>query len=152
MLSSQCDSKSHRPCFHSYLSADESSIHLRPPMLVCVCLCMFVCTHRGACCASIFTASISDKPNESPENCYLPALLFCLVLLFSHSVFAFLISPPLAVCLPLSQCAQCGGFSPPSANKPLSVLDIVHTLHIHINSHETNGPRETLLLFMMWIR
>lgn len=92
--------------FHPYLSADESSIHLRKPALACVCGCMFVCAHWGACCASIFTASISDKPNESRENRYLPTLS-CSVLssLFSHSVFLLLVffppaSPPLAVCLP----------------------------------------------------
>lgn len=76
---------------YPYLSADESSIHLRQPAMVC--LCVFVCAHRGSCCASIFTANISDKPNESRENRYLPALS-CSVLssLFSHSVCSLLFS------------------------------------------------------------
>lgn len=53
---------------------------------------MFVRAHQGAYCASIFTARISDKLNESPESSYLPAHS-CSVLssLFSDSVFCLLV-------------------------------------------------------------
>lgn len=102
---------------------------------VCVCLCTLVRAHWGACCASIFTASVSDKPNESPENRYLPALS-CSVLssLFSHSVFYLLVfslpalpTPPLTRpphCLPKPTLLLSPWWVlPPSANKlPLSAL------------------------------
>ena len=139
LLSSQCDSKSHRP----YRAFIPTCQQMRAPYTcgnlrrcVCVCLSLFVCAHRGACCASIFTASISDKPNESPESRYLPALS-CSVLssLFSHSVFCLLFSPhtpphSLFVCLNRRCLNLCGGFLPPSSNKlSLCVLG-THITHV----------------------
>lgn len=140
LLSSQCDSKSHHP-FHPYLSADES----HTPAATCAAvfmLWMFVCAHQGAYCASIFTARISDKLNESPESHYLPAHS-CSVLssLFSDSVFTFLFSfltfSLLAVCLLIPCClSQQGGILPPSATSFLHLF-WVHILHIPISSQRS---------------
>lgn len=113
-------------------SRPDSRWELHTPAATCAdvhALCMFVCAYEGACCASIFAARISDKPNESPESCYLLAYS-CSVLssLFSGSVFPFLLSfpllsPLLAVCILIHCLSLRGGFLPPSAHKlPLFVL------------------------------
>lgn len=117
---------------------------------------MFVCTRQGACCASIFTDSVSDRPNESPENHYLPALS-CSVLssLFSHSVYSFLFSPPLlAVCLPLHmlppsvQLLLCEK-KPPSSEETLIILTYAVLVMPRLSLSIQNPlpmPEETLLV------
>lgn len=79
LLSSQRGSKSHCP-YDAFMPTCQW------------CTALYTCTaapHRGACCASIFTARNSEKPNESPVYSYLPALS-CSVLssLFSPSIVA----------------------------------------------------------------
>lgn len=83
------------------LSLPVSRWECHTPAASCIHVCMFVYAHREACCASTITASISDKPNESPENSYLPAFS-CSVLssLFSLPVFLLLVFSPLSCFLP----------------------------------------------------
>lgn len=130
--------------FHPYLSADENAIHLRQPAFVCVCLCTFVHAQWDACCASEFTASISEKPNESPENCYLPALS-CSVLssLFSHCVFYLLVFSPLT--LPsLFVCLNWLCLHQLTSYLYLLWVHILHILISPLTPREVNCPRETV--------
>lgn len=123
LLSSQCDSKSRRSCC-AFIPAWQQMRTAHTCGNLCWCACIvYVCVCLGACCASIFTARISDKPNESPESCYLLAYS-CSVLssLFSGSLFPFLLSfpllsPLLAVCFLIHCLSLPGGFLPLSAHK-----------------------------------
>lgn len=72
---------------------------LQTPAENCVNVCMFVpvCAHQGACCASIFAATISDKSNESPESHYLRLLVFGLVYIVPCFLLGFF-PPVLLLC------------------------------------------------------
>lgn len=114
---------------------------------------MFACAHRGACCASVFTARISDKLNESPESSYLPAHS-CSVLssLFSDSVFAFLFSfftfSPLAVYLLISTLPLSARWVFASISEQAVFVCSGYTSPL---APKANSLKQTLL-FIMWIR
>lgn len=95
LLSSQRDSKSVHPFLGSFIPTCQQmrSLHTCTKLPSCSCvfwMCLCVLTKKLAALAHSQPAS-SDKPNESPEKRYLPALS-CSVLSSLFSVF-FLPTP-----------------------------------------------------------
>lgn len=98
LLSSQRDSKSVHPFLGSFIPTCQQmrSLHTCTKLPSCSCvfwMCLCVLTKKLAALAHSQPAS-SDKPNESPEKRYLPALS-CSVLSSLSSVF---FPPPLSSC------------------------------------------------------
>lgn len=132
LLSSQCDSKSHHP-YRAFIPtcqqmrAPYTCGNLRWRVYVVVCLC--VPTEELAVQAYSQPAFLTSLMNlERTATCQLFLVLSCLhcsLTLFFSFLFSFLPLPPpsLFVCLNRRCLTHCGGFLPPSANKPpLSVL------------------------------
>lgn len=139
LLSSQCDSKSHRP-YRAFIPTCQQmrALYTCGNLCWCVYVCVRLCvpTEELAVQAYSQPAFLTSLMNlQRTATCQLSLVLSCLhcsLTLFSPS--CFLRPPPsLFVCLNRRCLSQCGGFRLYQLTS-LLYLFWVHILHIPINS------------------